>query len=1282
MTKPLQKKKLVMTLFVRDEADIIKQNIDFHLANGVDFILATDNNSKDGTRDILIDYQKKGFLRLFDEKSLDYPQEKCVNQMAKIAYEEYGAEIIFHCDADEFWFAKSGDLKKEFFRHLDADGFVIGTRLILLRDKDGKEFFPEDSVYEVIKPFNLTNPIVDSLEKNIYLYASSPKVAFKTRKGVQEVSISNHSIRTNDQGFKVKKIDNIKIYHFPIRNKKQFECKVIKLGTAGENNPEIMKDNETNWHVKRWREAGRSGNLDAEYKRLILDKNQASGLINQGVIRKIDPNKLFLICGKLEKQDENLKKELSFDLYGRYALIRDIINHNRRPGQVFKVLDVGGRGNLMREFLYQDKVFYLDPFVDTKDSNYIQGDGCQIPLKNESCDWVVSADVFEHVEAKKREIFVKENIRVAKAGVILAAPFHSESVKKAEKNANENFKVLTGGKNHKWLKEHLDMDLPIEKELEVFFNKNNLNFLKFNNNSLFLWQILICVNFLCFDNYLEKPIASLEKLNYFYNSVVFPLDNSENSYRKIYLIKKKEKLDFLLKKEKIDPGIYNEVFIRAFRVINQINFEKNNLIIEKNKFIELKDTKALELNNLNISLEKENNGLKLEISHLNNDIRKYRNDLVSKEKMIESQNQELNKIINSLSWKLTQPLRDLNWAMRNPIKFLKKHFIYKLPKKVQRRFMNLGKKIIFNSSFIRKHYRSGLNHSDKEYQIWLDRHYLSGYELLKQKKSQKNLKYRPKISIITPVYNVDKIWLEKCINSVLKQTYDNWELCLADDCSTKTHVKEVLNKFKNKDKRIKVIFRDKNGNISEASNSALSLATGEFIGLLDNDDELAPNALYETVKVLNTNPKIDFIYSDEDKINSLNYFVEPFFKPDWSPDYFLSAMYTCHFGVYRKKIVDLIGGFKKGYEGSQDYDFVLRFIEKIPEKNIFHIDNILYHWRKIIGSTALKSALKSDQKTHSVSNAKKALSDYLKRNNIQAEVLDGLKIDTYRIKREILDNPKVTIIIPLKDQSVITKRCVESILEKTSYENYELLLINNQSKEVETTQFLNYLTHFKRIRVVNYQKPFNYSAINNFAVSKCSSEYVLFLNNDTEVISKNWLEAFLEHIQRPEVAAVGALLLYPNDLIQHAGVIIGLGGVAGHAFSRLPIKQDIYFHFPSVIKNYSAVTAACMIFKKNLFLELGGFDEKNFPIAFNDIDLCLKAIKKGYKIIYTPYAKLYHYESLSRGYDDNIKNKKSSKYKRIMRERLYFKKKWKDMLKRDPNYNHNLSKNCCLFTFN
>ena len=537
---------------------------------------------------------------------------------------------------------------------------------------------------------------------------------------------------------------------------------------------------------------------------------------------------------------------------------------------------------------------------------------------------------------------------------------------------------------------------------------------------------------------------------------------------------------------------------------------------------------------------------------------------------------------------------------------------------------------------------------NEQYQIWLRAHTITPGAKRAIKKAAKRLNYRPKVSIIMPVYNTDPRWLREALESVRQQLYDNWELCIADDGSSRGDNREVLQEYQRRDGKIKVKYLDRNQGIAAASNAALSLATGEFIGLLDHDDELKPDALFEVVKLLNERRDLDYIYSDEDKKELDGRLVEPFFKPDWSLALLLSLNYVTHFSVFRKEIVDSLGGFRLGYDGSQDYDLILRVTE-ITDR-IAHIPKPLYTWRKVPGSAAASP----EAKEFAYPAAKRAIKDALTRHGVKAEVQDGPFKGYYRVRYAITGKPRVAIIIPTRDRADMLRRCIESIRGKSSYRNFDIVVIDNDSREPET---LEYLSSFPG-RVIRYPHEFNFARMMNEAAKQVECDAFLFLNNDTEVISSEWIEAMLEHGMQPEVGAVGARLLFPNGQPQHEGVLIGPGdGLAGN------LDHRGYFGLGQVIRNCSAVTAACMLTRPSVFWELGGFDEE-LKVAYSDVDLCLRARQKGYLIVYTPYALLYHDEGGTRGRIGRT---------HPLEDEETFRLRWSERGQyRDPYYNPNL----------
>lgn len=547
------------------------------------------------------------------------------------------------------------------------------------------------------------------------------------------------------------------------------------------------------------------------------------------------------------------------------------------------------------------------------------------------------------------------------------------------------------------------------------------------------------------------------------------------------------------------------------------------------------------------------------------------------------------------------------------------------------------------------------------YDLWMARHALTPDDVARIRREIESMPAPLTFSVLMPVRDVDEPWLRRAIESIVAQYYPHWELCVADDASTHPHVRRVLEEFAGRDPRIKVVFRDRRGHISAATNSALELATGAFIALLDHDDELAPEALYENARLLQEHPDADMIYSDEDKLSPAGTRYSPHFKPDWSPDLFYSVMYTCHLGVYRTSLVRAVGGFRVGFEGSQDYDLVLCLIERTDR--IYHIPRVLYHWRVIEGSTATDAR----GKEYTERAAVRALREHFARRGLAVDVGKGPLPNTYRVQYRLSRTPLVSILIPTRDAVDLLRRCVESILAKSAYPHYEIIIVDNQSADPAALRYLLALERDRTARIVRYDRPFNYAALNNFAARQARGELLLFLNNDTEVIEAEWLEALAEHALRPEVGAVGARLLYPDGRLQHGGIILGLGGVADHAHKHLPRHDVGYYGRAKMIQNFSAVTSACMMVRRAVFEEVGGFDEP-LTVAFNDVDFCLRLRERGYRIVWTPYAELYHHESASRGHEDT-----PEKRRRLQAEIDYLRRRWGALLARDPYYSPHLT---------
>lgn len=547
------------------------------------------------------------------------------------------------------------------------------------------------------------------------------------------------------------------------------------------------------------------------------------------------------------------------------------------------------------------------------------------------------------------------------------------------------------------------------------------------------------------------------------------------------------------------------------------------------------------------------------------------------------------------------------------------------------------------------------------YHNWIKNNEPNDEELEEQKKYK--FEIQPKISIIVPMYNTPVKFFEELVDCLINQTYSNWELCLADGSPEQNH---ELDSIIEKDKRIKYKFLNENKGIPGNTNAALSLATGDYLALLDHDDTLPLFCLYEIVKCINENTNVEFIYSDEDKIvGKKAERRDPYFKPDFSPDTLRANNYITHLSVFKKSLMDKIGGFRDDYNGAQDFDVIIRATENT--KNIVHIPKILYHWRVHENSTAMAAGAKP----YAYEAGQRVVEDHLKRIGAKGTVKPGGDIPgIYEVEYDVIGNPKVSILIPNKDGIKLLKKCVESILKLTTYENYEIVVIENNSENDETFEYYKKLEQNEKIRVIKYpDKGFNYSRIINFGVRNCDSEFVMQLNNDTELLTPDWLQKFIGYCQREDVGAVGARLYYGDKSIQHAGIVVGICGLAANMLPGLPKGVHAYFGKDCLIQNVSAVTGACLFAKRSIYEEVGFMDEENFVIAFNDVDFCLKIREKGYKIIYNPYIELMHYESKSRGYENT-----PEKQERFERESNNFKNKWKEVIEKgDPYYNPNLS---------
>lgn len=1025
---------------------------------------------------------------------------------------------------------------------------------------------------------------------------------------------------------------------------------------------------------------------------------------------------------------ENNLYSLPPDLYSRNTIIAYLINKllARQDYRVLDVGGLDGRLNEFlsqgSRYVLIDKSPSKPPYNYT----YIVGDARKIPFSDKNFDVVVASDMIEHVEQIDRDKVLTEMLRVSKKYLILGAPFLNNLVERAENYVRDQY-LQNSGTAHPFLAEHDRYGLPDEAKIDEMLTAKGLKFIKINEGNLMNWYIQqlytgshygedMSNGYAKFNKFYNEHLYELGNLREPTYRIIYCISKEEAPSKaeilsdlhskhtwkaEIFMELLKIAFDDLRKiteRKKHDIKVLkgesenrkNE--LAAFRIKSEETLEiarksveahrhaiieLRNFLGEKERTLQYIKQMLLEKQDRIVALEKEKNGLVTQIDELNGMIRQYKEyyAIINEENYalkvqnenntralsainaeldtvkldLENHRRELLKVVNSRAWKAVMFYGKIkNLIIVRP---------YRLVKKGLDILSRMGLKVFWRRLVSKFNRTFKKDRSGNPYEIYARRFRLAEKDILDIRAQIKNFNYQPMISITMPVYNIEEKWLSKAVESVKKQLYPKWELCICDDASTNPGLKEILTRLAREDKRIKVTFHKRNEGIARATNTAIKMASGAYVAFMDDDDELTENALFEVVKSLQAN-KYDLVYSDEDKIDPKGKFCEPFFKPDWSPDLLLSNNYICHFAVYKRKLLDDLQGMRDGFEGSQDYDLVLRATEITA--NIKHIPQVLYHWRKIPGSAAADI----NAKPYALASAKKALQEAIKRRRLLAEIEEGKWTGSFRAKRELQKKPLVSIIIPFRDKAGLLKRCVESILNKTSYFNYEILLVDNNSREEETKKYLEEIGGNARARVLKYNEPFNFSSINNWvAREEARGEILVLLNNDTEVISADWLENMLEHALRPEVGAVGAKLVYPSNSVQHAGVIIGLNGVANHAFNQVQADQDGYFGQLNVIRNYSAVTGACMMIRKDLYNEIGGLDEQNLRVAFNDVDLCLRLRQKGFLIVYTPFAELLHHESASRGFDVSVD------------EIAYMQKKYGDLIQGgDPYYNPNLTR--------
>jgi len=1014
---------------------------------------------------------------------------------------------------------------------------------------------------------------------------------------------------------------------------------------------------------------------------------------------------------------KNEKLDLPFDLYTRNILISKLVNGVRNKRKL-KILDVGGRGGQLKDFLKEDKCYVLDlRESERREEIYIVGDIRDAPLKNSSFDVVISSDLYEHIPREDRLKTVSEMLRLSKNFIILGAPFYSKEVEEAERKAY-NFFLKNTGEPHPWLKEHIENGLPLRDELEDFLIEKGYEFYILETNNISNWLLLQFLTSYAY-NY-GLPEEKVSKVYRYYNENFVDLgDFLEPTYRKIYLVGKRGTLPTL--ELKIDKSVDESKRQNLLSLVFDCIAEINTVIQEKDNHIRnLESTLQSMQSSITWQLLRKYQGLIERILPLGTR-RRHAYDLCSI---------GIRVIINEdwrsfwikfkrlfclripvLNFHIKQPLIEtniLNFQNHIPLSLEKElvgKFVFPannlneiriLTATYQRKSSDLVlylKEKSMNGPIIRKarvkwgnilnndytsfrfktikdsagetflfalksmgepsaavYYDPELSFPDLQlfyggeeiggsinfqafaklkvkdpYEFWILKNEPTKEKLEEYKKESLSFEYRPKISIITPVWNTDEKWLRAAIESVLNQVYDNWELCITDGGSTMPHVKKILKEYAKKDKRIKVKFLPENKGIAGNSNEALKLATGEFVVLLDHDDELALFALYEVVKVLNESRDIDFIYSDEDKIDEKGNYVDPFFKPDFSIHLLRSMNYLIHVAVMRKELVEQVSGFNSEFDGAQDYDLFFRLLEKTNK--VYHIRKILYHWRKSSSSGAQNPLAKP----WIYEKGKLALQCHLIRLGIEGIANIGGGYGLYFVDYKIKDTPAVDIIIPTRKMSLF-KKCLKSIRNNTTWKNYKIWAVINGNYDYEIVEIKDgtELDGFanKDTGLIGPPLPYNWSRMNNLAVSRTKAPYIIFLNDDIQIITDNWIENMLQYAQQKDVGGVGVMLLYPDNSIQHAGDFITENGTGDHCFNGMDSRSFEINGLAQVVREVSAVTGACMMVRRDVFEEVGGFDEN--LRNFDDYDFCLRLRESGYKLIYTPYSKLYHHESPTR----------------------------------------------------
>ena len=944
-----------------------------------------------------------------------------------------------------------------------------------------------------------------------------------------------------------------------------------------------------------------------------------------------------------------------FDAYERHHLTARIVGHlfpGDRPS--VHILDVGGHSSLLKQFLPNDRTVVADvesppPYayrqeIPFRPDAYVQASGSALPFKDGSFDLVVAHDTLEHVPDETRRDFIRELVRTSRGYVVVNGPIYRPETDRAERRL-ETFWRLGLGVENPALMEHLENQLPRRELIQEVLEEADLPFATIPNGNLLIWLTMMGLKF--YFEILPDGAAVHESLDRSFNSLVADRDLGGVCYREAFVVaaapEGRPRLSGL--RRAVAPGGEE---LKAggtrplFALMDVLQSHSHRLRTERVS-LEEKVKRAL----------RERDHAVVKSADLDAVVLGLRGRERELEEQIKALEKELTRVTGGgMSRLIHRSVRFLNrvapWGTR------RRSFLL-APARAMRMIMDQGvaaaaahllKVWVWVPRLWRRAWPQAMALSGGErYELWLRWKLLSRRALGEMGREARDLRYRPLLSVIMPTYNTDRAWLRAAVRSLRDQVYDRWELCIADDASPKGSTRKAISRLAARDSRIKVRFLDRNLGIAGASNAALELAEGDFVALLDHDDELKPNALFEVVKALNHDRELDFIYSDEDKRAPDGRLIDPFFKPDWSPDFLMSANFVTHLSVFRRSLLDRVGGFREGYEGSQDYDLVLRVTEETDR--IGHISVPLYTWRQVAGSAAASTSAKP----FAYSAAKRALEDALRRRGLEGTVEDGHDWGYYRVRYSPRERPTVGIVIPVRDRVDVLRRCVESIRDRSSYAHYELIVVDNRSTVPEMAQYLTELPG----RVIGHPGEFNLARMLNAGAREAQTDVLLFVHDDIEVIEAEWIEALLEHVTRPDIAAAGGQLVHLDGRPQHEGMLIGpSGGLAGN------IAGASYFGINRCVRNVAAVSSACLMTTSKVLGDLGGFEER-YRVTLADADYCMRALEKGYRVVYTPYASAYHEQAgMHWRIPDAVRQG----------DRELFRRRWSGS--RDPFYNPNL----------